>query len=256
MGWSSWGVDLLDALLDRRCPGCADRLPRGREVCDACDARVDRSGIVLCLACLRGDPPDTTPTSGGCARHGSTRLVLAGPAYDPTLERILRAFKYEGARRLASWVADLLPEPPGRDLASWREMVLVPVPLHPSKRSARGFDQALLLAESVSRRWGIPVVPALERIREHPAQATLDAARRRVNVRGAFRCVDRIAIESRPVLLVDDVVTTGSTMLEASEPIAGAGAAWVLGLAAAHGGAPGEPEPTAASAIAAHGPVW
>jgi len=253
--WKAWGRDLADAILDRRCPGCADRAPRDREVCDACDARVERTGIALCLGCLRGDPPGAS-SGRGCPRHGSTRLVLAGPPYDPTLERILRAFKYEGATRLASWIAELIPEPPARGLSTWREMILVPVPLHPAKRAARGFDQALLLAALVSKRWGIPVVPALERIREHPAQATLDAARRRVNVRGAFRCVDPRAVEGRPVLLLDDVVTTGSTMLEAAGPLEGARAAWVLGLAAARGGDPEAPEPKAAGAVAGETSLW
>ncbi|HEX5030966.1 MAG TPA: ComF family protein [Candidatus Eisenbacteria bacterium] len=254
--WKAWGRDLADAILDRRCPGCADRAPRDREVCDACDAQVERTGIALCLACLRGDDPGPEPSARGCPRHGSTRLVLAGPPYDPTLERILRAFKYEGATRLASWIAELVPEPPARGLPAWREMILVPVPLHPAKRAARGFDQALLLAEIVSKRWGIPVVRALERIREHPAQATLDAVRRRVNVRGAFRCVDPRAVEGRPVLLLDDVVTTGSTMLEAGAPLEGAQAAWILGLSAARGGDPEAPEPKAAGAVAGKTALW
>ena len=252
----AWGRDLVDALLDRRCPGCADRAPRESEICAACDARVDRSGVTLCLACLRGDPPDPARQGTGCVQHGSSRFVIAGPAYDPTLERILRAFKYEGATRLAPWIAALLPEPPGRGLPSWREMVLAPVPLHPSRRAARGFDQALLLAETASASWGIPVVRALERVREHPAQATLDAARRRVNVRGAFRCADPRAIEGRPVLLLDDVVTTGSTLLEAAEPLRAAGAAWILALAAAHGGDSGAAEPPVTGEVAAREPVW
>jgi ComF family protein len=256
MMWRIWGQDLADALLDRRCPGCADRAPRDREVCAACDARVERNGIALCLACLRGDPPQSEPSARGCPRHGSARLALAGPPYDPTLERILRAFKYEGATRLAPWISDLIPEPPARGLSTWREMVLVPVPLHPAKRAARGFDQAFLLGEWVSNRWGIPLARPLTRIREHPAQATLDAARRRVNVRGAFRCVDPRAVAGRPVLLLDDVVTTGSTMLEAAAPLEGAGAAWILGLSAARGGTPETSEPKAAGAVAAETPLW
>ena len=256
MWWKAWGRDLADAILDRRCPGCADRPSRDREVCNACDARVERTGIALCLACLRGDPPETGPGARGCPRHGSTRLALAGPPYDPTLERILRAFKYEGATRLARWIAELIPEPPARGLSTWREMILVPVPLHPAKRAARGFDQALLLADLASKRWGIPVVQALERIREHPAQATLDAARRRVNVHGAFRCVNPRAVDGRPVLLLDDVVTTGSTMLEAAAPLERARAAWILGLSAARGGDPEAPEPKATGAVASETALW
>lgn len=236
MGWW-WWEDAIDSFLDRRCPGCAGRIARRREVCDACEARVPRMGTVLCLACLHGDARADTFTGGACSKHGSTRLAIAGPHYEPTLERILHAYKYEGARRLAPWLAELLPEPPGKGTAAWREYVLVPVPLHPARRATRGFDQALLLAEITSARWGIPVARLLERIRDHEPQARLDGERRRENVRGAFRAAHPTLANGRPVLLVDDVVTTGSTLLEAAAALEEAGASWVLALTAAHGGA-------------------
>jgi ComF family protein len=242
MGWG-WWEDALDSMLDRRCPGCAGRIGRGREVCDACEALLPRSGTVLCLACLHGDPRAENLSEGACALHGSSRLAISGPHYEPTLERILHSFKYEGAHRLAPWLADLLPEPPGRGTAAWREYVLVPVALHPARRASRGFDQAHLLAEIASSRWGIPVVHLLERIRDHEPQARLDGERRRENVRGAFRAAGPALARGRPILLVDDVVTTGSTLLEAAAALESAGASWVLGLTAAHGGAGADERP-------------
>ena len=239
---AGWWTDALDSMLDRRCPGCAGRIARGFEVCDACEALVPRSGSVVCLACLHGDRSDEGGAAGACSRHGSSRLAIAGPHYEPVLERILHAFKYEGARRLAPWIAALLPEPPGKGTPAWREYLLVPVPLHPSRKARRGFDQALLLAEIVSSRWGIPVATLLERIRDHEPQARLDGERRRRNVRGVFRAARPSLARGRPLLLVDDVVTTGSTLLEAAEVLDGVGASWVLALTAAHGGADGAEE--------------
>ncbi|HET9252219.1 MAG TPA: ComF family protein [Candidatus Eisenbacteria bacterium] len=241
MGWW-WWEDAIDAILDRRCPGCAGRIARGREVCDACEALIPRSGTVLCLACLHGDPQADLPAGGACAKHGSSRLAIAGPHYEPTLERILHAYKYEGAHRLAPWMADLLPEPPGKGTAAWREYLLVPVPLHPARRTKRGFDQALRMAEIASGRWGIPLGHLLERVRDHEPQARLDGARRRMNVRGAFRAVTPSLANGRPILLVDDVVTTGSTLLEAASALEEAGASWILALTAAHGGADADGE--------------
>ena len=148
----------------------------------------------------------------------------------------MRAFKYEGAHRLTGWIAALLPEPPFAGEALGRECVLVPVSLHPARRAARGFDQALLLAEAVGFHWGIPVIAALERIRNHPPQARLDATGRRQNVRGAFRVMQGSLVRGRTVLLVDDVATTGSTLIEAAGALEEAGAVWVLALAASHGG--------------------
>lgn len=251
-----WLRDLIDSLGDRRCPGCAGRVPRDRMICDSCDAQVARSGAVLCLSCLHQDPVESAAPKGACPAHGSRRLVLSGPAYEPPLDRILHAFKYDGAHRLAPWLAALLPEPPERENYFARESLLVPVPLHPTRRVGRGFDQALLLAEDASARWGIPVVHALRRVRDHEAQARLDPARRRANVRGAFRCATPALVRARTVLLVDDVVTTGSTLLEAAAAVESAGAAFVLGLTAAHGGSTEVPEPESQGPIATVGRVW
>ncbi len=231
-------TDLCDMLLDRRCPGCGGRAPRDAQVCRACDGLVGRTGIALCLRCLHGDA--SSPRVGRvCASHGSARLLLAGPSFEPPLDRLIHAFKYEGASALAPWVASLLPEPPGLSEGIGREYVLVPIPLHPARRAWRGYDQASLLAHDASARWGVPVVDALIRARDHEPQARLDPERRRTNVSGAFRAVRGTVIAGRPVLLVDDVATTGSTLLAAAEALEGAGASWILSLSASHGGVRG-----------------
>jgi ComF family protein len=258
------GRDLVDALLGRACPGCGALPARGRLVCDACDERVPRTGVVLCLCCMqdggaqRSDTASSPSTQGGgCPRHGSERLLLAGPAYEPPLDRIVHAFKYAGARELHAWLAGLLPEPPGRDTPVWREYAVVPVPLHPARRAWRGFDQARLLAETAAARWGLFAAAAIERSRDHPPQARMDAEHRRENVRGAFSLTrdGRKLLRSRPVILVDDVATTGSTLLEAAESVAAAEPAWILSLAVCHGGPAGGPETASTASVAAPGGV-
>ena len=100
------------------------------------------------------------------------------------------------------------------------------------------------------------MVQALERVRDHEPQARLDAALRRTNVRGAFHVARPTLVRDRPVLLVDDVVTTGSTLLEAAEALETARAAWILGLTSTHGGLAEWPEPVSQDAVVGEQCLW
>ncbi len=241
--------DALDAVFDARCPGCGGPIDRASRVCDACDAAIARTGRTLCLRCLRGDPaPESAQRI--CARHGPERLLLAGPRFEPPLDRIFHAFKYDGAWRLSAWLASLLPEPPGRDGALWKEYVLVPVPLHPARLAKRGFDQCALLAGEASRSWGIPIVSALARVRDGIPQARRAGPARRANLAGDFRLAEPALVAGRAVLLLDDVATTGSTLLAAADALEEAAPTWILGICAAHAGDPAGAESAPDAAVA------
>lgn len=146
----------------------------------------------------------------------------------------MHALKFEGKTALARPLGDLLAEAGSAMLAVGAVDCLVPVPLHPSREAERGFNQSVLLANRVGRRWGVPVEPrALRRRRPTLSQTDLDAERRRANVRGAFTLSRSAAVEGRHVLLIDDVFTTGATVAECARVLleAGASAVGVLTLA-------------------------
>ena len=142
----------------------------------------------------------------------------------------IHALKYGGERRLA--------EPLGRAMAfRWHEVgghgeILVPVPVHASRRRERGYDQAELLAEVAGRHLGLPVVRALVRDRATVRQAELDRAERAENLRGAFALRERAraAVQGRWAILVDDVVTTGATLGHAAQALLAADAVAVSAL--------------------------
>lgn len=156
----------------------------------------------------------------------------------------IHALKYErmhpAARRLgrmlAQAIAKLAPEAPA-------EMLVVPVPLHRSRQSERGFNQARSLAVHALKAlkfshpdWKLTLAPAaLMRQRPTESQASLTPRQRRLNVRGAFSVSDAIAVKGRHILIVDDILTTGATARAAALALRRAGAAsiWVATLARA-----------------------
>jgi ComF family protein len=120
---------------------------------------------------------------------------------------------------------------------------LVPVPLHRARERQRGYNQSRLLAREMSASLDWPVVEALARLRNTPAQVGLNRAQRLANVRDAF-CVTDASVAGRRVLLIDDVCTTGATLGACSQALrrAGARSVWALTLARAVD-LPAKPQP-------------
>lgn len=184
---------MLDALLSfvqdlvapTRCVGCNEI--SAAAFCAECD---EERPVQLC------DELDGVP------------LIAAG-LYTGPLAVGIRRFKYERAPALARPLASLLLAP-ARGLSLSNDVVWVPVPLHYARLVERGFNQSALLASRLASATGGDYSPlALKRQRETAQQAELDRAARLANMSGAFVVRSR---PRRPVVLVDDVVTTGATV--------------------------------------------
>jgi len=116
----------------------------------------------------------------------------------------------------------------------WQPDLLVPVPLHPRRLRERGFNQAILLGTLLAKTWQIPLArTALDRTRWTVPQIELHHAEREANVRGAFVVATPAAVAGKRVLLLDDVLTTGSTVSECSRMLRKAGANDIFVLAIA-----------------------
>lgn len=167
-----------------------------------------------------------TESCGRCARHPPAYdAAYAAFLYAWPVDRLLQEFKFRGrlatGRVLAFALADYLElkAVPCPDL-------LVPVPLHRRRLAERGFNQAGELAHGLCVRLGVRVAPGLlRRVRRTPPQSGLGSAARRRNLRRAFESCGSAA--GLHVALVDDVVTTGSTVEAASRVLRNAGAARV-----------------------------
>jgi ComF family protein len=127
-------------------------------------------------------------------------------AYEGTLRSLIHLYKYAGIRTLARPLSDLLSAALPRDEAF---DLVTPVPLHWRRQWQRGFNQSELLAQAISRRSGIPAQRTLKRVRSTATQAGLSNTGRRKNMTAAFEC--RRDLTGKRILLIDDVMTTGST---------------------------------------------
>jgi ComF family protein len=227
---------VLSVILAPSCAACDELLdhPTYGAVCPRCWQSILPLTPPLCDSC--GDPLPTwrsiSVPLARCARcRRMTRAVdrtrAIGP-YDGALRAIVHALKYEGRRSLARPLGALMRRR-GVDVLDGAACV-VPVPLHPSRRRERGFNQAGDLA----RQLALPVVAALARTRATSAQTGLPAAQRHRNVRDAF-AVTRAgsALAGAAVVLVDDVSTTGATLEACARVLKQAGVKEVRALTAA-----------------------
>jgi ComF family protein len=216
-GGAAWLGGLVEPVLavvfPSACPACSGPLarPSAGPLCDACWDTLPRHTGRLC-GC--GEPlADGAPLPCGRCRRGLgafTSGASLGP-FAGSLRVLVHELKYRGRRRCAGRAARLLLDAPAVCRVLAGAEVLVPVPLHPRRRRARGFNQSELLARALGRLAGLPVADALARRVDTRTQTGLSAAQRRRNVAGAFRVARPAAIGGRVVVLVDDVLTTGAT---------------------------------------------
>lgn len=235
-GWARSINAVLAVLLAPRCAACDSLLaaPLDGPVCAQCWASILPITPPLCETC--GDPlPSWRAISrerAACPRcRRSNRLVVRARAvgeYAGSLRSIVHALKYGHRTSIASRLGALMVAR-GGDVLDGAD-ALVPVPLHPKRERARGFNQAALLARALPCR----IRPLLVRVRETQPQVELPEARRHGNVRNAFALKSaRTDCSGMVLVLIDDVSTTGATLEACARVLRGAGAREVRALTAA-----------------------
>lgn len=190
-------------------------------------------GSALCTHCLADLPwlPDahcpvcSLPTPGG---NTCGHCLNEAPAFSRAealfsyafpIDRLIRQLKYREQLALAPLLGTLLTERLQGSLPD----VWLPMPLHANRLKQRGFNQAAEIARELSARSGVPVQPGwAARVRDTPPQAGLKREARKKNLRGAFSCNRKVT--GLHVGIVDDVMTTGSTLDELAKTLKDAGA--------------------------------
>ena len=219
------------------CTICSASVAASEYLCAECDAKVTRIVPPFCAKCSEpfAGAISSAFTCANCA-HRTLHFDAAVAAYRSRgiVRRVILDFKYGRQIHLrhpvARWLLAALDDDRLRD---HRFNIIIPVPLHPARQRQRGFNQADLLAELLSAHMSIQAKPALERIRCTTTQTAFDRAERMENLHGAFRLRKNADVRDLRVLLIDDVLTTGSTLSECARVLKEAGAGSVHAATAA-----------------------
>lgn len=232
---------LADMLYPKECPGCGRPSDRpGHFVCAKCRAeKIELFKGLRCSVCGKAFPgkPDNSFICDTC--------LQSPPAFDKASSAVrftglpralIHRLKYGGQLWLRGELADLLETCLRAGFPAAEIDAVLPVPLHPLRRRARTFNQAAVLAEALAPRIGRRLdTGSLARVRQTSTQTALDLAARRANMSGAFAVTRPEWIRGRTLLLVDDVMTTGTTLDACAQALKAAGAVRVWAVTVARG---------------------
>lgn len=211
-GQGGEGVDL--------CPGCEKDLPWQQDACHRCALPLHGAGAEVCGRC-QNDPP-------------SYDRAYSVFHYAHPLDRLIQDLKFHHKLTIARLLGEIMADNLAHR-AQPRPELIIPVPLHPARLRQRGYNQALELARPIARRLGVPLdFRSVQRQRATPAQSDLPAADRHRNVKDAFTVAANF--RAHHVAIIDDVMTTGSTVEELAVALRKAGVekieVWVCARAA------------------------
>lgn len=213
---------VLDFALPPRCAGCGLIVDEVHSFCPECWTKVEFLGESGCSTC--GLPLEATDAEecGACtARPPRIKRMRSAVAYDELSRSIAIRLKYGRKVALARTMARFMAPLVKRD----EQAVLVPVPLHRGRLWQRGFNQSALVASELAKATGLRADPhLLKRVKRTPALKGMSLSQRRRIVSGAFEVQKSAELDGRTVVLVDDVLTTGSTANACAKALHKAGA--------------------------------
>lgn len=220
---------LLDAVLPHRCLGCADMIDGEASLCAVCWQQLTLIGAPLCRLCGYPLPQAITvePLCGGCAIQPPLfDRARAALRYDDGSRRMILRFKHADRTDIARTFGRLMVNA-GQELLKEADLIL-PVPLHRWRLLQRGYNQSAMLAQTLHRATGVPMIPDLiQRTTSTRSQQGLSGDQRLRNIKAAaFRLHPwhRSKLVDKKVVLIDDVLTTGATVIACTRILRDGGA--------------------------------
>ncbi len=235
--WVKFFRQLLNVILPPRCILCGKILSERNGLCSECFNTIRFVSEPLCARCGRPFSETTADLSrpqlcGTCLQQKRPIFALRRFAfvYDDASKPLILGFKFLDKTQNAEVLANMLWRA-GKDIWSARPDLLVPVPIHYRRLLQRKYNQSALLAKYLARQTAVPVdYFSLKRTQNTVPQVQLSGKARRQNLRHAFTVAKPQNIKGRKIVLIDDVETTGSTLLECAKALKKAGAAEIYSL--------------------------
>ncbi len=229
---------LVDLVYPPHCAGCGTAQPSGKWICGKCEAAVRRLDGPKCAICSR--PFDGMLDTFACPNCRGAELHLdfaVAVMHSHGLVRdLIHRFKYGREFHLRRVLGDWLVESfEDSRLAAMENPTLIPVPLHPARQRERRFNQSAALAEWVAESRGLRLEHPLRRRLHTVTQTHFDRRQRMRNLRDAFALRHNADVKDKSFLLVDDVLTTGSTLDECARVLLEGGARSVRAITVARG---------------------
>ena len=227
---------LLDLVYPPRCPICGQPAPFGLKICPECRLRLPVIESKRCRKC--GKPVEDFETlCPDCA--GENHMYDRGLGiymYDETMKRAISELKYKGRREYGGVFGELIFDKARSELKYWKPDCLIPIPLHPIRERERGYNQARIISEAISKSSGIPTrTDILIRTMDTDRMKELSAKDRTNNMIRAFAAAGDCR-GMRSVVLIDDIYTTGATIDAAATVLRRAGIDEIYFLAVCIGG--------------------
>jgi ComF family protein len=210
--------DFISLIFPRLCPGCGNHLLRNEKlICTECYISIPRTNFHL-----KADNPVARLFWGRCQIERAAAFSFYNR--DSRMRKLIHQLKYKGAKdigfELGRIYANSLKSSGFLDGVD----LIIPVPLHPAKKRKRGFNQSEIISRGISDVTGIPLnTVSLLRKNISDTQTRKSRYSRWTNVEGIFRVEEQAGIEGCHILLVDDVITTGSTLEACADEILKAG---------------------------------
>jgi competence protein ComFC len=220
---------LLDFVFPKKCVNCGKI---GEYFCRSCISKVEFLEKPICPICQRQAIGGRTHPK--CMNKYSLDGLVVACKYRGVIKKAIQKVKYKWIYDIGENLVDVLSGEINKfDIP--KKVILVPVPLHSRRKNWRGFNQAEILAKNLAKKFKVDYADIMNRFINTKTQVGLSKADRKKNVKNAFSIRGFTPIKGHDVILVDDVYTSGATMVECAKILKKSGAKSVWGMAVALG---------------------